>query len=61
MILRHRGAAGGRGAAPRERIHLVSWAGFPNYGDELIAARWLRFLAVRGRRRRCGWTRASRG
>lgn len=46
MILRRRGAAGGRGAAPRERIHLVSWAGFPNYGDELIAARWLRFLAV---------------
>ena len=29
----------------RERIHLVSWAGFPNYGDELITARWLRFLA----------------
>lgn len=31
----------------RERIHLVSWAGFPNYGDELITARWLRFLARR--------------
>ena len=34
-------------AAPRaaESIHLVSWAGWPNFGDELIAARWLRFLA----------------
>lgn len=42
---RRRGTARGRGPAPRERIHLVSWAGFPNYGDELIAERWLRFLA----------------
>lgn len=36
-----------RRGRPRERIHLVSWAGFPNYGDELITARWLRFLARR--------------
>ena len=34
-----------RTGRPRERIHLVSWAGYPNYGDELITARWLRFLA----------------
>lgn len=26
-------------------IYLVSMAGFPNYGDEVIAAAWLRFLA----------------
>ena len=26
-------------------IYLISMAGFPNYGDELIAARWLQFLA----------------
>lgn len=45
MILRRRGAGDGDASAPRERIHLISWAGFPNYGDELIAARWLRFLA----------------
>lgn len=36
-----------RRGRPRERIHLVSWAGFPNYGDELITARWLQFLARR--------------
>lgn len=29
------------------RIHLVTSAGFPNYGDELIAALWLRQLAQR--------------
>ena len=28
-------------------IHLVSTAGHPNFGDELIAASWLRFLAER--------------
>ncbi|WP_183094575.1 polysaccharide pyruvyl transferase family protein [Nocardioides stalactiti] len=28
-------------------IHLVSTAGHPNFGDELIAASWLRFLAQR--------------
>jgi hypothetical protein len=27
------------------RIYLVASTGFPNYGDELIAARWLRYLA----------------
>lgn len=32
-----------RGAG--ERIYLVSMAGYPNYGDELIARTWLRFLA----------------
>lgn len=26
-------------------IYLISMAGFPNYGDELIAQRWLAFLA----------------
>lgn len=26
-------------------VYLISMAGFPNYGDELIAARWLHFLA----------------
>ncbi len=29
----------------REQIHLVSMASYPNLGDELIARRWLRFLA----------------
>lgn len=43
MTLLHRRGRGTR--RPSERIHLVSWAGFPNYGDELITARWLRFLA----------------
>ena len=28
-------------------IHLVSTAGHPNFGDEFIAASWLRFLAER--------------
>jgi hypothetical protein len=28
-------------------VHLVSTAGHPNFGDELIAASWLRFLAQR--------------
>lgn len=37
------GPAPSRGAG--ERIHLVSMAGYPNYGDELIAAAWLRYLA----------------
>lgn len=27
------------------RLYLVASAGFPNYGDELIAAQWLRYLA----------------
>jgi hypothetical protein len=27
------------------RIYLVGSTGFPNYGDELIGARWLRYLA----------------
>jgi polysaccharide pyruvyl transferase WcaK-like protein len=34
------------GVSPR-RIYLVSTAGFPNYGDELITAHWLRQLAER--------------
>lgn len=33
------------GSQPRESIYLISMASFPNFGDELIAARWLRFLA----------------
>lgn len=35
------------GAAPRDEspVYLVSMAGFPNYGDEVIAAAWLRYLA----------------
>lgn len=28
-----------------ERIYLISIGGYPNYGDELITAAWLRFLA----------------
>lgn len=35
------GAAGEQGRP----IYLVSMAGFPNYGDEVIAAAWLQFLA----------------
>jgi polysaccharide pyruvyl transferase WcaK-like protein len=31
---------------PRPRYHLVGANGVPNYGDELIAATWLRHLAV---------------
>jgi polysaccharide pyruvyl transferase WcaK-like protein len=27
------------------RVYLVASTGFPNYGDELVAARWLRYLA----------------
>ncbi|HSS67159.1 MAG TPA: polysaccharide pyruvyl transferase family protein [Nocardioidaceae bacterium] len=27
------------------RIYLVASTGFPNYGDELVGARWLRYLA----------------
>jgi len=27
------------------RLYLVAAAGYPNYGDELIAAQWLRYLA----------------
>lgn len=29
----------------RDRIYLIGPAGIPNYGDELIAATWLRYLA----------------
>jgi len=29
----------------RKLIYLVSTSGFPNYGDELVAAQWLRWLA----------------
>jgi len=29
------------------RIYLVSSAGYPNYGDELVTAQWLRYLAKR--------------
>jgi polysaccharide pyruvyl transferase WcaK-like protein len=32
-------------AERQETIHLVSTAGHPNFGDEFIAAAWLRFLA----------------
>lgn len=49
MFSRFRSAsAGGRAqepAQPEPPIYLISMAGFPNFGDELIAARWLRFLA----------------
>lgn len=31
----------------KQTIHLVSTAGHPNFGDEFIAASWLRFLAQR--------------
>ena len=27
------------------RLYLVAAAGYPNYGDELITAQWLRYLA----------------
>ena len=27
------------------RIYLIASTGFPNYGDELVGARWLRYLA----------------
>jgi len=33
------------GAAERESIYLIGTSGFPNFGDEFIAAAWLRFLA----------------
>lgn len=33
------------GKPSRPRYYLVAPAGFPNYGDELIAAGWLRYLA----------------
>lgn len=33
--------------APSPILYLVSTAGHPNYGDELIAATWLRYLAQR--------------
>lgn len=29
----------------RQRLYLVAAAGYPNYGDELVAAQWLRYLA----------------
>lgn len=29
-----------------EQIYLVSSAGFPNYGDEIITLKWLRFLSA---------------
>lgn len=32
-------------AQPQKPIYLISMAGFPNFGDELIAARWLTYLA----------------
>ncbi|MDT8910243.1 polysaccharide pyruvyl transferase family protein [Amycolatopsis sp. PS_44_ISF1] len=32
-------------AGPRPCYYLVALAGYPNYGDELIAAGWLRYLA----------------
>ena len=35
----------GTSAAAPPRYYLVAPAGFPNYGDELIAAAWLRHLA----------------
>jgi polysaccharide pyruvyl transferase WcaK-like protein len=38
--------AAAAGESPR-RIYLVATAGFPNYGDELITAHWLRQLAER--------------
>lgn len=36
-----------RAVAPREVIYLVTSAGFPNFGDELIVEAWLRHLAIR--------------
>lgn len=32
------------GTAERESIYLIGTSGFPNFGDEFIAAAWLRFL-----------------
>lgn len=32
-------------ALPQPPIYLISMAGFPNFGDELITARWLTYLA----------------
>src|SRR5680860_1195645 len=29
------------------RLYLVAAAGYPNYGDELVTAQWLRYLAQR--------------
>lgn len=37
----------GSGNEKQPTIHLVSTAGHPNFGDEFIAASWLRFLADR--------------
>jgi hypothetical protein len=34
-----------RSRMPARRIYLVASTGFPNYGDELIGAQWLRYLA----------------
>lgn len=31
--------------ARKPPIYLISWAGFPNFGDELIAATWVNYLA----------------
>lgn len=36
-----------RALEPREVIYLVTSAGFPNFGDELIVEAWLRYLAIR--------------
>lgn len=32
--------------APGKPIYLISMAGYPNYGDELITLRWLQYLAA---------------
>ena len=32
---------------PARRLYLVAAAGYPNYGDELVTAQWLRYLAKR--------------
>ncbi|RSN25613.1 polysaccharide pyruvyl transferase family protein [Amycolatopsis sp. WAC 04169] len=34
-----------RAPRPRRRHYLIGPSGFPNFGDELIAATWLRYLA----------------
>ena len=34
-----------RAAASTAPIYLIAMAGYPNYGDELIVARWLKFFA----------------
>ena len=31
--------------ARKPPIYLISWAGYPNFGDELIAATWVNYLA----------------